>query len=320
MCSKQIILVIGLAIGTLNAYCQTFNKYFFIDSIATSAYSMVEKDSFLFVLGVNADISITNGIKTYLAKFDLSGNLLSHVSLRPSQFVYYIAGNQNTLIITHDNGMAATGFALNNYGRDFVSFTKFDSAGNISFYKTYGSSIPQYRHLYAYKLLEYDSSYYLVGSIQLADYSVITILIKIDLSGNLQFFKLYNNLPLWNGPLGFCRLSNGHLLLSCYSQDDLTSVNYWQAVQNTCFVEVDTAGNLMNQNCTTDGNTLAYYTLAISGENYLSSGSYYYDRVQGNGVLQKEYLAKWDSSFNLIWDWKAGGLSDQNSFTDFEQD
>ena len=142
---------------------------------------------------------------------------------------------------------------------------------------------------------------------------------KLDLSGNVIFAKTYSNLPETYGVrASFCSLPDSNLLL-CVGRTD-ANVNYWQEIDKTCFLVVDTGGNLIHQYCTSDSNTLAYSNVASSYDgNYLSSGQYCSLRHQGGGPFYHEYLAKWDTGFNVVWELKEGDLSSVNGFSDFKQ-
>lgn len=319
---KNIALILLFALSSATTcYAQTFLKYFAIDSVSTIAYSMVEKDSFLYVCGVVVDTANAAAIKSFMAKFDNSGNMISNATYRPPQYSDFYIVDQNGLINTSDNGFAATGFVIDTNGIDSVCFTKFDSVGNLLYYKTYAPNIPNYMHTFGFRLVEYDSAYFILGDIQLANYYVALMLIKLDLSGNLQFIKTYQNLPFLygSGLASLCTLPDNKLLLTASRSDE--NFNYWQINYSTCFIEVDTAGNLIHQYCTTDSNTQTYYNLATTYDgNYLSCGSYYELRsIDQPGEMDVKYLVKRDSSFNKIWSLKTGGIETENAFTDFEQ-
>ncbi|HLP49422.1 MAG TPA: T9SS type A sorting domain-containing protein [Chitinophagales bacterium] len=302
------------------AKAQTFITPFSIDSIATVAYSVLEKNESLYVLGVNADTSIDWGVRSFLARFDNEGNKLSYVTFRPPGYVTSYAGGANSLIPTSDNGMVTTGILTDTASRNYVLFLKFDSLGNVEFYKTYQPAIANFRHTGGYKIIECDSAYYIIGETQRSNYYVEPMLIKTDLAGNLQFVKTYNTLPyLYGGGtnMSFTIMPNGNLLLCEARADD---GNVWDKILSTCFLEIDTAGNLLNQHCTAGINTHAHYNIAVTHDNnYISCGSYYAYRNQGSGYQYNNYVAKWDTGFNILWDLKLGYINVFNAFTDFMQ-
>ena len=320
MAWRKTIVSVCLAVLFITADAQTFIKPFVEDSSPTLAYSLCIKDSFFFVAGGIIDTVIAGRAASYLAKFDYSGNQISNITLRNDQYIYFdLVSNQNALKPTADGGMAAVGRVQDTTLKYFVLFSKFDSAGNLQFYKTFDFGLSGYRHLNAFGLIQYGSAYFIIGDIQLANYYAEPILIKLDLAGNLIFAKTYNNLPeTYAMRESICSLPDSNLLL-CIGRSD-ANINYWQEIDKTCFLEVDTGGNLIHQYCTGDTNTLAYSNVAPTYDGkYLSCGQYYFDRLQGDGQFYKEYLAKWDTSFNRIWELNEGDLSSVNGFSDFEQ-
>jgi hypothetical protein len=317
---KGVILLCLITFGSFSARCQTFLKYFAIDSIATESYCVELRDSFFFAAGICADTSVPYGISSFLAKFDYSGNMISDTVFRPKQFEQYVATRENSMITLRDKGLAAVGYARDSTEKIWLSFTKFDSAGNVVLCKAIDPGVVGYRTIFAYRLVESDNNgYFISGEMQLANNAIKTFLIKLDSTGAFEFTRVYNSVPLDNGARGLTKLSGGHLLVSSYSNQ--SGINYWQTSERTCFLEVDTDGNLIHQYCTSDTNTMAYYNVSPTFDGgYLSSGSYYSDRTRGMGMLLNEYVVKWDTGFNIIWQQKAGDKTDENSFSDFEQD
>jgi hypothetical protein len=316
-----VLIIVGL---TANA--QTFIRHFNVDSVSTLAYSVVDKDSFFFVAGVCVDTANPSAIKSFLIKFDNAGNNISETTFRPPDFInYYFTAYGNGLINTSDGGIAATGVADDTSGQEFISFTKFDSAGVLSFYKVYSPPIASYRHALGYKILERENCFYIIGSIQLSNYYVAPCITKIDKSGNFLFFKYYNSLPYLYGGLGtvgVCSLPNGNLIISVGREEDIGLGNYWQTGIKTCFLEVDTAGNLINHHCTSDTNTWSHFRIDVTTDgNFISSGSYYTGaREQGISFPFTQYIAKWDTSFHPVWQLNSGNANyEDNAYTDFEQ-
>jgi hypothetical protein len=217
--------------------------------------------------------------------------------------------------------MAAAGEVLDTSSKYLILFSKFDSSGGVKFYKTYDLGLSGYQHLNAYGLIEYNKAYYIIGNVQMANYYVETFLAKLDSAGNLQFAKTYYNLPelYQTRGQGICVLPNSNLLISVGRTDD--NINNWQAIYNTCFLEVDTAGNLVHQTCTTDNNTWVHYNLANTYDGkYLSCGSYFSLRQQGFDMAFQEYLVKWNTNFSPIWTVTVGDSGYDNSFSNFRQD
>ncbi|MDB5283292.1 MAG: hypothetical protein JWO06_2367 [Bacteroidota bacterium] len=317
----KTILLLGVAITGLTANGQTFIKAFSIDSSSTLAYSLNARDSFFFVAGNVNDPVVSGHLASFLAKFDYSGSRTWDTVLRADSFSFFVVSeNQNSLVTTKDKGLASAGKVTTLSGKDMVLFTKFDSTGNLSFYKTYDLGMSGYLRLYSYSLIEYDNAYYIFGGIQLANFTTLTVVLKVDANGNQLFARTYAGLPELYGTLGsVCLLPNSHFLLTVGRTDD--NINYWQAVYKTCFLEIDTLGTLINEHCTTDSNTFAQYSISPTVDgNYLSCGSFCSYRHQGGGPYYNEYIAKWDTGFNRVWDLKAGDVNDLNTFEDFYQD
>ena len=316
---KNISLLLCL-VFSVHVRAQTFLKYFAIDSAATTGSGIIEKGGYFYACGAVTDTAYNWAIKSYMAKFDGQGNMLWSKTYRPSWFASFYFLNQADLVLTMDGGFVAAGSATDTNGVDSVLLSKFDTSGNLLFYRTIAPNILNYRHAYGLSIVEYDSAFYIIGDVQLSDYYVALMLIKTDLSGNLQFIKTYQNLPLLYGSVdaSICGLQGDELLLVDGRSD--WNVNYWQIDYSTCFLEVDTTGNIIHQYCSTDSNTQANEKVATTYDgNYLSSGSYF--QIRGTdqpGEMDIKYLAKWDTSFNKIWEFKTGGVETGNAFYDFK--
>ena len=305
---------------SLNLSAQGFLRYFTADSVATQTYSLCLKDSFFVVEGAVSDTVIAGGVASFVAKFDYNGNKISCNTYRDSRYLFFdFCINQNALINTSDGGMAAIGEVLDTAGKYLILFSKFDSAGGLLFYKTYDLGLSGYRHLNAYSIMERLDAYYITGDVQLANYYTEPLLVKLDLAGNLIFSKAYTTLDyVYTYQSSIKALQNGNLLV-CVSRAD-NNINEWQNTLQTCFLEVDTLGNIKKQGKTTDNNTSAAYTLDIAQDkSYLSCGSYFKYREQGFTYEYQEYLAKWDTSFNKVWSLQVGDSGYNNNFSDFKQ-
>ena len=304
---------------SLSVSGQTFLKHFAIDSVGTQSFSLSLADSFIFVAGVCADTSVPNGIKSYLAKFDYSGNYISRAEIRPSEFVQFACPNKNSMIRTNDGGFAIAGYAQDSLDSTHIALVKYNRSGQLQFYKTYQIYAP-YLYANAFCLLQgKDKQYYVLGDIQFANYQTSIFFIKLDSNFTVEKSKIFSNLSQNYSLSGnACFLSDSDILISNGRTDN--NINYWQSIQTTCFLKVDTSGNLTSSYCTSDRNTKAYYNVAATSDSgYLSSGSYFQTRIEGDGLLDEKYLVKWDRDFNLIWGLKTGAVESDNSFSDFVQ-
>jgi hypothetical protein len=318
---RKILFFFSLFYICAISEAQTFIKPFFIDSSSTLAYSICTKDSFFFVTGSVNDTVVSGGVCSYLAKFDYMGNELSSITFRADNYVFFnLTISENALISTADGGMAAVGDVMDTLSKYWLLFSKFDSSGDLLFYKTYDFGFTNYQRLFGFKTIEFDSAYFLIAELD-SNYYCSVVLAKLDLAGNLKLVKTYNQLPyLYSAfPISANMLSNSHILICDGRSDD--DVNYWQAILKTCFLEVDTAGNLIKQVCDTDINLFAHYNLDTTYDgNYLSCGTYYCDRQQGLSYTCQDYVAKWNTNFNLEWQLLMGDTGVNNYFADFAQD
>lgn len=305
------------------SYCikangQTFIKRFTIDSIATIANSMELRDSFIFIVGLRADTVVNFGIRSFAAKMDYEGNLLSYFSFRPTQYSHFVLNRQNSLISTSDGGFACTGYAMDSADIIFLTFFKFDSLGQMEYYKVIAANVPGNQAVFSYNLLQtLDGNYFITGSIQLVNFDIKTFAAKLDTGGNLQWFKYYNTIPLQNSSRGISRLSDSILLVSI-GATDLNSQE-WKGNYKTCLLMIDTLGNQRGLYVTPDSNTIVSVNVRTTYDGkYLSCGEYFENRQISN-YGYKDYLIKWDTNYNQLWNLKAGVMSPWSTFLDFEQ-
>jgi hypothetical protein len=319
---KNIYITIVAAFICVKLNAQTFNITFSIDSQVTNVYTMQVKDSFIFVGGTFNDTTFDHGIKSYLAKFNLGGQMLSYVTLRPPKYREYIAFTENSLTSTIDGGFAAVGYARDTsiFGRGHSVFTKFDSLGNIQFYKLL-DSVFIYEDLNATELLQYDANrYYITGSISYSGH-VRVFIGEIDSVGNIIFLQDYALLKE-NFASNLTKLKNGNILISGYSVTN-TLVSYPTYTRNTFFIEVDTLGVQKNIFITTDNTTMVGENTTVTPDsNYMSCGTYciQYSGYPEPNFNYKPEITKRDTNFNILWDVKIGPLNYDSKFYDFKVD
>ncbi len=305
----------------LNA--QTFVKHFTVDGVSTQAYALEVHDTAIFIAGIIADTSVDNGIKSFLLRLNAQGEVVHQTTLRPEGYMHYVATRENSMITTHDGGLACVGYALDTGATPqlFISVTKYDINGDILWYKIINPGLVGYKTIFPYKLIERSNGdLFLTGAVQFANNVSRVFLAKVDSSGALHYVHPYYTLPLFSLGRGLCFTPTGNLLISAYSQTNPV-LPYWTSVQNTCFLEVDTAGNQVALHCTTDSNTRVEYNITPTADgNYLSSGAYYAYRNQGSGFRWEEDIVKWSPSFSKIWETRTGSQHVVNAFTDFQQD
>jgi|GEM_PF-5656678 len=316
---KRLIIIVTLfELYSVNVPAQTFSTHFSIDSLPTLAFALEEKNNFIYVAGVTTDLNINGSLISFLAKFNTAGQMLSKAIIHPLGYLHYVATRENAMITTIDGGFAGVGYASDTSSKIFLSFTKFDTNGNLEFYKVIEPPVSGYKTIFPYRVLQYNGSYYIVGEMALANNHVKLFLVKLDGAGNFKYIKLNYFIPLESGARGISMLTNGNLLISSYSRSD-ANVNYWQSKQNTCFLEVDTNGTQKKLFCTTDSNTRVEYNVRTTSDgNYLSCGGYYAYRMQGYRDPFQQEIIKWDTAFNKVWDRKIGNPYIYNSFNDFE--
>lgn len=302
----------------LNA--QTFVKHFTVDGTSTLAYALEVHDTAIFVAGIIGDTAVPNGLKSFLLRLNAQGEIVHQTTLRPAGYMHYVATRENSMITTHDGGLICVGYAQDTANEIFLSVTKYDTVGDISWYKIIDSGNLNFETFFGYKVIEDTmGNFFITGGTHLFGFTR-TFFAKVDAIGGLQFVKWYNTIPLFNEGNGICFAANGNLLISAYSQTNPV-LPYWTSVQNTCFLEVDTAGNQVALHCTTDSNTRVEYNITPTADgNYLSSGAYYAYRNQGSGFRWEEDIVKWSPSFSKIWETRTGSQHVVNAFTDFQQD
>lgn len=321
MSIKNYILIIFLTSVFSYAHSQTFSKTFVIDSVSTLVNGLVARDSFFFVCGEVLDTTPNHHVASYLTKFDYSANIISSTTIRDPQLAFFIAAyTQNGLLSCSDQSIASVGTATDTAGKDYVLFSRFDSAGNLLFYKTYDLGLIDYIHLQGYSAVQYHNSFYVAGDVQQSNYYTVPILIKLDSTGNLDSLWMYNGLPYMYGEgNSICKLPDSNLLVSIGRTD--ANMNEYEAVLKTCFLVIDTNGNLLQQYCTPDSNTSVYPSLAVTWDDkYLSAGSFEGNRCQQCPLMEDGLLIKWDTSFNQIWSLQVGDTFGPGGFNCFTQD
>ncbi len=320
---KRTIVFCLLLFFCLVAIAQTFVKHFTVEGMPTQAYSVEVHDTAIFVAGVIADTTITYGIKSFLVRLNAQGDIVHQTTFRPSGYRHYVATRENSMITTHDGGLVAVGYAQDTTSAStlFISITKYDANGDLVWYKIIDSGLLGCKTIFAYKVIEgANGDLFVTGGLQLANNIARTFLAKTDSAGNLQYLKPYYTLPLYNLGRGICFNQSGNLLISAFSITNPV-LPYWTSAQNTCFLEVDTAGNEVALHCTTDSNTRVEYNVQPAADgNFLSSGAYYAYRNQGSDFRWEEDIVKWSPSFSKIWEMRTGSQYILNAFTDFEQD
>ncbi|MFN8321061.1 MAG: T9SS type A sorting domain-containing protein [Chitinophagales bacterium] len=316
---KKKAFLFFLLVSFVVAKSQTFSKRFFFDGVGTQCYAVELRDTFMFVAGVIADTTTNGGIKSVLAKFDYSGNEISKTLLRPTENPSYVATRENSMITTTDGGIVATGYATDTLGKILLSITKYDSQGNIQFYKAIKPNVPGYRTIFGEKLIEYtNKGYYITGGIQLSNYSVKPFLCFTDFNGNLIFFKTYTTNTFYDGVRGITKLPDSNIAISISSSEN--NPNPWENIGYSRLFKIDTTGLLLHAYTFYDSNTYTQYNLSLTPDsNYLICGKYFGLRHQGQGYKMQCCIVKWDTSFNPLWSYKSGSFYDINSYTDFEQ-
>lgn len=318
---KLLCMVILITANPFLVRSQTFVKQFGFDGVGTLCRTVELKDSFVFVTCSVADTSVNFGIKAVLAKFDYAGNLLDTLSFRPSANPQYVMARENCMVTTSDGGGATTGYASDSLGNLHLSFTKFIADGSLQFYKIITPNVPGYKTIDGYKILEYSNKgYYIIGDIQLSNFTVKAFLCLLDFNGNLVFLKYYNSPTFYDDCKGITLLPNQNLLLSIGGEDN--NPNDWEHFCCTRFLEVDTQGIIKKTNATVDSNMFVHYNInsSVTDNNYFTCGKIVAARIVNQNFQNQCALVKWDTSYNPLWSYTNGIIPHMfNSFTDFEQ-
>ncbi len=316
---RKLLLLFLFGCSWIISQAQTFNKRFGFDGVGTMCYAVELRDTFIFVAGIIADTTVNSGIKSVLAKFDYNGNLISKNTFRPQGYPQYVSVLDNSMITTSDNGIAVTGYAGDSLGKLLLSFTKYDSAGLLQFYKIIAPAIPGYRTIDGHRIIEYpNKGYYLAGDIQLSNYTVKPFLCQLDITGNLVFFKTYSTNTFYDGTRGMVILPDSSIGISISSSEN--NPDTWLNIGYTRLYKIDTSGLLIHPYSYGDSNTSVGYHLSLTMDsNYLSSGNYFALRQQGEGFQMQHCIVKWDTSFNPTWSYRMGTPYAFNLFNDFEQ-
>ena len=315
---RQILLLVYL-LACFTTQAQTFIKRFAVEQTATVASSFEIRHNKIFVTGVVADTSIPFGLKSFIAQFDSMGELVNYFTIKPNGIKQFACSFKNSMISTRDAGFALIGYAIDSIDSMHIAFLKYDSNGYYQFQKMY--DIYPSRYASGLKLVQnQDESYFIVGDIQYLNYQSNVFLLKIDAVGQLVFSKRYANFPLeLNGARGITKLNDSTLLVSIGSTDG-NDAQAWVSKVATCFLVLDTSGNQKRFFITADSNTIASINIRTTYDGkYLSCGAYFDDRVQGLGYRYRNYVVKWDTSFNEIWNVKTGAISPLTDYIDFEQ-
>lgn len=296
---------------------QTFNIRFVFDGVGTTSGSVEATDSFIFVSGTVADTTITYGLKSFLAKFDFNGNLISTEFVRPAGQRQFACSFDNSMIKTLDGGFAVTGYSIDTLGKMRAALAKYNSQGLFEWYGLYNI----YPNIYCrgYRLLQMaDSSFYVTGDIQFVNQKGNYFLLKTDQFGNEVFSRAYTGISDRNTARGICLLPNQELLISIGTND--VPLQIWNGTYRTCLMRVDLLGNQSNLRCTLGSDTIAEYNVRINENgNYLTSCVLYDQRTPGTGDGQQGILIEWDTSFNQVSQTGDVPIGEVSTFYDFEQ-
>ncbi|MBS1625344.1 MAG: T9SS type A sorting domain-containing protein [Bacteroidetes bacterium] len=232
--------------------------------------------------------------------YDKNGDLISkHRVDIPDQG--YIGNEHNNLIQTRDNGFLYGGYSYTDSDNS-VMLLKFDHLGNQQWYRTYSDS-GKYLNLYINAFTQDSSSnYYFVGNVQHpSTYDLDILVAKADSSGNLAYFKVFNDPSLNDAGLGGIINHSNNVVIT----GDCGRVSGPSGVYHK-FYELDTAGNVLRYSLGTDTSGPSIFAITMIGnEKYLMAGGSLCDGGYINGFF-KGNISCFDTSFNRIWSLDLG--------------
>ena len=273
----------------------SWNKTWGGVSADNGAASIQTTDGGFVVLSTTTDFG-AGGNDLVLVKFDSSGNFLWNQTWGGTGFDY--AMDQKTTIKTNDGGFAiviyTNGFGAGSYDGVFI---KYDSAGNISWNKTWGGASADV----ITKIIQTtDGGYVLMGDT--VSYGAGTddmVLIKFDSAGKLLWNTTWGCPSAISAPSIIIQTTDGGYAIAGYS-------SCWGAGGRDLFLSKYTSNGTLSWNKMWGGpNTGEMPTSLIQttdGGFVVSSNTPDYG-AGGGDVL----LAKYDSNGTLLWNKTWGG-------------
>ncbi|MBS1684948.1 MAG: T9SS type A sorting domain-containing protein [Bacteroidetes bacterium] len=239
--------------------------------------------------------------------YDKNGDLISkHRVDIPDQG--YIGNEHNNLIQTRDNGFLYGGYSYTDSDNS-IMLLKFDHLGNQQWYRTYSDS-GKYLNLYVNAFTQDSiSNYYFVGNVQHpSSYDVDILVAKADSSGNLVYFKVFNDLSLNDGGLGVTVNHSNNVVIT----GDCGRVSGPSGVYHK-FYELDSAGDVVRYSLGTDTFGPSVFGVTVLGNgHYLMAGAALCDGGYINGFF-KGNISCFDTDFNRIWSFDLGPCGGYNT-------
>lgn len=311
----KILSIVYVSLLSFSSFAQNFNKLFAIENVNNVTTGTVIIHDRIYVTGyMNDTVQWTNGLKTFIAKFDSNGNLIDYKTFRDSTYLHY--------------GTIGAPYVINNqlyvcgYMRDTISYA--NSLSSFPPYHVFLLSVDT--NLNARLLLNYvdSTSCYFIPSFvislndgkdfllagtnlhyhgKIIDGHTQPFILKLDSSG---IVKSYIEYPIINriGIYVKSVLNHDNKLFLAIAGDStlylgdpichIRTINY--------LLELDTALNLLTVNNYSDSNAYASNSTIYYNSSYYGCGSKIVNRISAGSMdaidLQPS-LYKLSSTFKI---------------------
>lgn len=309
---KQLSVLIICVLAVFTATSQTYSLRSRLNREAAQYDALIVKDSFIYCTGIVADTAPPYLAKNVFSKYTISGNLVYYKIFRGDSSEKEIGTFDNALISTLDGGFALTGYVRTSSYAIKGLLIKYDSTGNVEFYKTY--THPTSQTFFGYRIIEDNTGFYIQGTLAYASLDIGLFLIKTDSLGNEQWRRYYGTNTTDELAAAFIRTSSNRLLIAAQknnrkSMDDPAFVSY------SYLLLLDTVGNIIRDSIGTDPNIgIPQSLIETQDENFVYCTNYAVSKTQAYGMQVKEYMAKIDTNLNLLWEGVYGDTCSVNSF------
>ncbi len=306
-----ILILFFVSLNNLNA--QTFNKTFNLDSqniITTSLHVINNK---VYVIGFKND-SLINTLKSFVAKFDASGNLITYRYYKDSHYKHFVTNGGSYV---SNNQIFLTGYLKDSASNYFVNpningfLLKVDT--NLSLTMVWNDGDTSAGYFGSNSVIQdCDSNFYVAGNTFTKPHSQFGVIapekhfiVKLNRNGGVVKKKIYQiiNKPhvlfktiLYHDNRVFVALSGDS---NSYLSDPIChirTINY--------LLELDTALNLLTVYKYSDSNAYASNSTIYYNGRYYGCGQNIFSRVYswngyGSIILKPSYY-KFGSTYQLI--------------------
>lgn|GEM_PF-2112228 len=311
----RLIFLVLLLGAVIFSHGQGFNKRYKINLPSALGSAIVEKDNKFYTVSLVSD-SIPN-FRACISfnSFDDTGKVLVSKIFRVTGA--YSVEPRNNLIQTNDNGFANAGYIYRDtINKDEALLTKYDSTGEVVWYKTFGSGVANSQFFVFQDLIQTDDMGFLaVGSVQRNTFRGSIVVLKTDSLGNEQWRKFYNH-QYWSlTGTGIYKSDSGYIVTGL---DDNYPLGTLEDKVYPYMMEIDTAGNVLWKWFYTanDKTAVTYTGIRADDGGYILSGYKIVGQQSGGGDTYKKLLVmKIDSNKNVLWQQTVGNFTDKDSFT-----